>query len=266
MQRRNFIKNIIATGGLASVLPGLSKWKDKEYTSNQRQYYELKTYNLVDNRQLNLVNKYLEEFYIPALNNAGVSATGVYRVMDSLDQSSLILLIPYQSLDHFNEVKTGLDAELTAKLKSSRYLNTGADAPPFQRMESSLMAAFSGHPMLKNPKQNTKYSDRIYELRIYESYNEQKANKKVEMFNNGEIEIFDKTGLHTVFFGQTLIGDKLPNLTYMLHFENMEERNKNWKAFIEHPEWKKMSKDPQYEDTVSNITQLFLKPMSYSQI
>jgi len=266
MQRRNFIKNVLTAGGIASFLPSISQWTGKKNDEAKRQYYELKRYNLENSKQLNLVNRYLSEKYIPALNKYGVNLVGAYQVVDSLDKSVLYTLIPYQSVEHFQETKLGVDADLSDVLLKSGYMNTGPDSLPYQRIESSLMIAFEGHPMLKNPSENGSKSDRLYELRVYESYNEHKANKKVEMFNNGEIDIFDKTGLHTVFFGQSLIGDKLPNLTYMLHFENMEERDKNWKAFIEHPQWKKMSKDPQYKNTVSNITQLFLKPMSYSQI
>lgn len=266
MQRRNFLKKALTAGGLASFLPGISKWSVQNDTETKRQYYELKKYNLKNTDQLKLVNEYLSGKYIPALNKSGINAVGVYQVMDSLDRSALHMLVPYQSVQHFQEVKLGVDAELSDALLKSKYMNTGSDTPAYQRTESSLMIAFEGHPMLKNPSNNTGKSERIYELRIYESYNEHKANKKVEMFNSGEIDIFDKTGLHTVFFGQSFIGDKLPNLTYMLHFESMEERDENWKAFIEHPQWKKMSKDPQYKNTVSNITQVFLKPLTYSQI
>ena len=40
---------------------------------------------------------------------------------------------------------------------------------------------------------------------------------------------FYETGLHPVFFGETIIGEKLPQLTYMLTFKDMEERDANWK-------------------------------------
>src|SRR5438034_4659897 len=36
-----------------------------------------------------------------------------------------------------------------------------------------------------------------------------------------------------------LIGSKMPNLTYMLVFENMAAREKNWAAFVSDPEWKR---------------------------
>ena len=57
---------------------------------------------------------------------------------------------------------------------------------------------------------------RILELRIYESHSTKAGQKKIEMFNEGgEIAIFRKTGLRPVFFGETLIGPLMPNLTYM---------------------------------------------------
>ena len=70
------------------------------------------------------------------------------------------------------------------------------------------------------------------------------------------------------FFGETLIGSKMPNLTYMLVFENMAAREKNWAAFVSDPEWKKLSTTPGYTDAeiVSNISNVFLRPTAYSQI
>ena len=87
------------------------------------------------------------------------------------------------------------------------------------------------------------------------------------MFNEGgEIDIFRKTGLRPVFFGETLIGQRLPNLTYMLAFENLAARDKHWEIFQNDPEWKELRADKQYADTVSNITDIILQPVSYSQI
>jgi len=87
------------------------------------------------------------------------------------------------------------------------------------------------------------------------------------MFNEGgEIAIFKKTGLQPVFFGETLIGPKLPNLTYMLAFDDMVTRDEKWGTFRSDPEWKELSANPAYKDTVSNITDIILQPARYSQI
>jgi hypothetical protein len=87
------------------------------------------------------------------------------------------------------------------------------------------------------------------------------------MFNQGgEIEIFRKAGLKPVFFGQALIGSKLPNLTYMVGFDDMEALEAGWKAFMAHPDWNALKNDEQYKDTVSNITNWILRPTAASEI
>jgi hypothetical protein len=63
-----------------------------------------------------------------------------------------------------------------------------------------------------------------------------------------------------------MVGSALPNLTYMLVFRDNEERTKAWDQFRVHPDWKKLSSDPYYKDTVSNITDLILNPATFSQV
>ena len=108
----------------------------------------------------------------------------------------------------------------------------------------------------------------MFELRTYESPTDQDHVRKVEMFNSGEFDVFEKAGFWQVFYGDTLIGSRLPNLTYMLGFEDLVDRNKKWEAFRSSPEWKKLSSSPRYtfEEIVSNITNIILKPTPYSQI
>ncbi len=88
------------------------------------------------------------------------------------------------------------------------------------------------------------------------------------MFHKGEFEIFQKAGCHPVFFGDALIGSRLPQLTYMLSFANLAELEKSWAAFRSDPDWKKLSSSPRYnyEAIVSNISNLVLSPLAASQI
>jgi len=72
--------------------------------------------------------------------------------------------------------------------------------------------------------------------------------------------------LKPVFFGESLIGSKLPNLTYMLGFDDEEALKTGWDNFLSDPGWDALKKDPQYKDTVSNITNLLLRPVACSQI
>ena len=69
-----------------------------------------------------------------------------------------------------------------------------------------------------------------------------------------------------MFFGETIIGPKLPNLTYMLVFDDMETRDKRWGTFSIDPDWKKLRANQAHKDTVSNITDIILRLARYSQI
>ena len=133
------------------------------------------------------------------------------------------------------------------------------------------MRAFSAWPSLQRPFGGVfegPARSRIFELRTYESHSERAARKKIEMFESAEIAIFRRAGLQPVFFGETLVGSQLPNLTYMLVYENMAAHDKQWSAFSSDPEWKKLSTTPGYTDPeiVSNITNVYLRPATYSQI
>jgi hypothetical protein len=92
--------------------------------------------------------------------------------------------------------------------------------------------------------------------------------RKLEMFHAGEFELFKAAGMHPVFFGDTLIGTRMPCLTYMLSFTDLAELDAQWNAFRGDPKWKKLSGDPHYayEQIVDNITNLVLSPLAASQI
>ncbi|MHB8901175.1 MAG: NIPSNAP family protein, partial [Thermoguttaceae bacterium] len=136
--------------------------------------------------------------------------------------------------------------------------------PSFDRFESSLLLAFEGHPRLEVP---SKKETRVVQLRIYESHSFERHVKKVAMFNEGgEIGIFQKSGMTAVFFGQSLVGTLQPNLTYMLQFDDPAAMEAAWNTFRAHPDWKVLSQDPQYKDTVSRITNLVMRPLAASQI
>ena len=126
------------------------------------------------------------------------------------------------------------------------------------------MLAFDGASQVEVP---TRADTRLFQLRIYESHSTERAKKKVEMFNEGgEIAIFRRCGMPPVFFGEALVGSSLPNLTYMLGFKDEAAMESGWGAFRKDPDWRSLSRDEAYKDTVSNITNLVLRPASSSQI
>ena len=128
-----------------------------------------------------------------------------------------------------------------------------------------MLKAFSFAPFLNLPKLNGPKSDRVYELRSYESATEKIHQKKVQMFNEGgEIAIFKQLNFNAVFYASVIAGSSMPNLMYMTSFENRADREAHWKSFSVAPEWKKLSALPEYQNTVSKNTQIFLRAAEYS--
>ena len=60
----------------------------------------------------------------------------------------------------------------------------------------------------------------------------------------------------------------MPNLTYMLAYDDLAARDKNWKVFGSSPEWMKLRATPGFADAeiVSNISNVFLSPLPFSPI
>jgi hypothetical protein len=89
-------------------------------------------------------------------------------------------------------------------------LTSPADQAPFIRIESSLMVAFEGWPKLKLPAATTGHKERMFELRTYESPSDQDHRRKVQMFSSGEYDVFEKAGFSQIFYGDVLVGSRLP--------------------------------------------------------
>ena len=132
--------------------------------------------------------------------------------------------------------------------------------------ESWLLGAFSGFPAVRPPAEPK--PGRIFELRRYESDDFVTLARKVDMFNTGEAGIFERLGMAPVFFGQMRYGPKMPNLVYMLTFDDLAERDRLWRAFGADPEWRKLSSKPELHDSliVSNISNWIIRPLLFSGI
>ncbi|MDJ1473744.1 NIPSNAP family protein [Xanthocytophaga flava] len=267
MKRRDFIQASLVTGTVATLIPQVSDASvSKPMQPNATfEFYELRTYTVKNGRQRKLIEDYFQQAAIPALNKVGSKNIGVFTEYLPQGFTKLIVLIPYASLTDFMEVAQKLAKDTAYLQAAAPYLNATATEPAYERIESSLFKSFAQMPALEVPEKKP----RLFELRRYESPSEVTGKKKIEMFNDaGEIAIFKRVGLTPVFFGEAVIGSHLPNLTYMLVFDNMEEHDQNWKKFGSDPEWKKISTRPEYSDEkiLSGITRTFLVPTAFSQI
>jgi hypothetical protein len=270
MNRRTFVSSIVATGGTLLASATDMDAAPRQSPAPAREYYELRRYLLRRGPQQQLVDDYWRTAAIPAMQRAGLGPIGVFNVMIGPESPTLYVLITHRTLDGIAALSDTLAADAEYQRAAAAYLSSPAANPAFVRVETSLMRSLAGQPQLALPfgGGDAGRRARIFELRTYESHSEQAARKKIEMFNTGEMAIFRKAGLQPVFFGETLIGSLMPNLTYMLVYEDMAAHDREWAAFSADPAWRTLSTTPGFTDPeiVENITNLYLRPAAYSQI
>ena len=264
IQRREFIAGSLAAAMATSMSfnPHATAADDKP----SQEIYEWRIYRCASEEMKEGVSKYVERAYLPALNRLGIDRVGVFTSLNDDDDHSVYVLIPYSTLDALTQRNSKLAADQQYLKAAAEFSAPAKDDAPFVRIESRLMKAFAGMPVIELPAQSKKKQPRLFELRIYESHNEKMARRKVEMFNEGEIDIMRDVKLGPVFFGETLISNDVPNLTYMLSAGNDEAHKEHWNGFRKHPEWLRMKVLERYKGTVSKITSIMLAPTAYSQI
>jgi hypothetical protein len=235
----------------------------------KQEFYEIRIYQLTNTEQEKRMDAYLKNALVPALHRAGMNKIGVFKPIgnDTAAVRKIYILIPYKSLSDIDALDSKLDKDNAYATAGADYINSSHDNPAFARISKIILKAFSGHPMLTEPKLTGPRNERVYELRSYEGATEKLYRKKVDMFVKGnELAIFDNLKFNPVFYGEVLAGSAMPNLMYLTTFDNKQSRDEHWKAFGEDPNWKKLLADKQYENTVSHMDITFLFPTDYSDL
>ena len=278
MKRREFLAATAATAaataaGMMALTRGAIAADEEPAT--KKDIYELRLYKVEPDARLKRTFKsdadarrkrldaFLGEVMAPALNRIGISPVGAFESRDA-QVKDVYVLLRHGSAESVMTTTARLLGDEKFVKDGKEYLELPQDDPLYTRIESTMMLAFDGMPKILATDTS---KARIFQMRIYESHSMLKGKKKVEMFNSaGEIALFRKCGITPVFFGESMVGPILPNLTYMITFPDTDTQKAAWDKFKSSPEWKKLSGDPQYKDTVSNITNLELRPTSYSQV
>lgn len=264
MHRRHFLTGSLATSAIAA----LDRSHAEESDVRPREFYQIRRYTLQSGPQLKLTEDYFGNALIPALGRLALGPIGAFRVDYGPEIPTYYLLVPGPSSSVLAELDLHLRKDEAFLQAAAPFWNAPATSPAFQRIEASLLVAFAGWPRLTPPASASEKGKRIFQMRTYESPSNRDHVRKVEMFHSGEFEIFKSAGFHPVFFGDTLMGPRMPNLTYMLAFADMTELEAKWNLFRNAPAWKELSAAPRFafEPIVDNITNLVLAPLDVSQI
>ena len=247
---------------------GNSKETELNTTSDQStEFYQLKTYTFDTENQLSTTENYIREAFLPGVKKLGINLVGVFkpRPSDVDTLKKLVLLIPFTSLSQYLNLEEELGKDAAYLEAGREYLNASFDEPQYSRIESILLKGFEAMPFIKAPELKGDRASRVYELRSYQSATEAYHLSKVDMFNNGgEIKLFEKLGFNALFYARVISGSKMPNLMYMITFDDEASQKAHWDAFMNSPEWTELKALPKYLNTVSHIDKTLLYPTEYS--
>lgn len=261
-----FTKTVFASLAITMALTGATQQLNAAEETPMQEYYELRVYRSPDVAKRQTVSDYVEHALLPALTRQGIDRVGVFTRTDDDTDFGLYMLIPFKTLAAFSELNPKLAADTAYAEAAADYFATAMADAPYTRIDSKFMKAFAGMPVIEQPEYSVKKEPRLFELRTYESHNADKARLKVAMFNDGEIDIMRDVKLAPLFYGETLIGSDVPNLTYMLTAPDMPAHDEHWNGFRTHPDWLAMKGLDKYKDTVSKINRWYLAPTAFSQL
>ena len=87
----------------------------------------------------------------------------------------------------------------------------------------------------------------------------------MKRFEDITLKLWDKHGIRPVGFFTTLVGASNQELTYILAWKSMAERETKWNAFQADPEWMSArAKTEEDGQIVDNIVNQLLQPTAFS--
>lgn len=255
MNRRHFLHTSVSAGLAAAPLSAAA----------ENAYFELRYFRMRNGSQTQRTTEFLSKVWLPAAERLGIGPVGLFNAVIAEESPFILMLVSYPSAEAFASSSGRFAADKEFREGSDQY--NSVPELNYIRMENSLLRAFNVMPAIAVPPVGNR-PPRIFELRTYESNNVKAGKTKIRMFNEGEAAIFTRLGMAPVFFGETIVGRNLPNLTYMLSFDSLAARDKLWSAFGSDPEWQKLRAQPGYADAeiVSNISNSILRPLASSPI
>lgn len=106
----------------------------------------------------------------------------------------------------------------------------------------------------------------LYELRIYDAM-PGKLPALLQRFDKATLDIWKKHGIRQAGFWTTLIGENNQQLTYMLIWESLAEREKKWTAFAADPQWHAARSESERDGPlVMNASNQILQPTAFSAV
>jgi len=106
----------------------------------------------------------------------------------------------------------------------------------------------------------------IYELRVYRCM-PGRLPDLINRFQNVTLSIWDRHGIRQSGFWTTVIGESNNDLTYLLAWDSLADREARWGAFMKDPDWLAARVESERDGPiVANISSSMLQPTAFSSV
>ena len=106
----------------------------------------------------------------------------------------------------------------------------------------------------------------IYEMRVYRAV-PGRMPALLKRFEAITLDLWKRHGIRQAGFWTTAVGESNQELTYMLAWESMGEREQKWNAFQSDPEWIAKRAETEKDGPINaRVENSFLIPTSFSSV
>ncbi len=231
MDRRSFVQ---AFAG-ASMLAQTEAPVGAQAPAARTRMYRIDYFYYRQGDQANRINQFFSSQAPLFLKH--IRSLGVFTAVMAPKLQTTMVLTGFASAQDMATAAASIEAD-PGYQKAHAEFESGAE-PPFDSAQRVLLQATSFSPEIAAPAEKPK-TPRYFELRIYHSPTLRQLAMVHERFAGPEIRIFHRSGVHPILYADTIIGPELPNLTYLIPFASLEDREKAWDAFNADPEWVKV--------------------------
>jgi hypothetical protein len=98
------------------------------------------------------LDQYLEKSYLPALHRVGIKQVGVFKpVTKDTADLRVYVMFPFQKLEQLAGLDNQFYQDAQFLKDGQSYINAAWNTPPYSRIESIILQAFPGMPVMATP-------------------------------------------------------------------------------------------------------------------
>jgi hypothetical protein len=228
MDRRSFVESVAGAGMLSQA-------DEAQPSATRTRLYRFDYFYYRQGGQPTRLHQFLSSQ--TPLFTKHLRAFGVFTPVMAPHTQTTLVLSGFSSFENMAAAEASIEADPGYR-KAHEEMEAGSE-PPFDSLQRVLLQATEFSPEIVPLPEKAK-SARYFEMRVYHSPTERQLAMLHERFAGPEIRIFHRSGVNPILYANTIAGPEMANLTYIIPFATLADREKAWAAFGADPEWAKV--------------------------